>query len=208
MRMSPKWILVLAALAMGIAPARATAKEGFVPEEGAIDLVLLRQESVQQELRLNAAETQKIHDFVSVQWKKAQAINDLSPDQRNPKFQELERENQRFLDQTLQPAQRKRLRQIALQAAGLLCVTRPDVATELNLTEEQKQKARQLQQLARKEIQELLDSPSREGRKEKLQELRMTSRNRLMELLTDQQEVKWKEMTGPRFEGRFKFDAE
>lgn len=208
MRMSPKWILVLAALAMGITPARATAKEGIVPEEGAVDLMLLRQESVQQDLRLNAAEIQKIHDFVSGQWKKAQAINDLSSDQRRQKFEGLERENKQFLDQALQPAQRKRLNQIALQVAGLLCVTRPDVAAQLGLTEEQKQKAHQLQQTARKEMQELLDSPSREGRKEKLQELRKTSRDRLMELLTDEQEVKWKEMTGPRFEGRFKFDAE
>jgi hypothetical protein len=55
---------------------------------------------------------------------------------------------------------------------------------------------------------DVLHSKSKEGRAEKLQELRKTSRKRLMGVLTDEQEARWKEMTGAPFNGKFSYDPD
>ncbi len=178
-------------------------QEQLVPEEGAVQVMLLRQKAVQECLNLTDREAQKIQEFTSEQWKKAQQVIDLGRDERRQKFTAMTQENDRFIDEILKPEQRKRLDQITLQVAGLLWVTRPTVASKLDLTEEQKTRAHQMQQEARKEMQEYIHTYNKEDRKEKLQQLRQTSRKRLMDLLTDEQEKKWKEMTGDPFLGEF-----
>lgn len=201
-------IVILAALAVWSLPGRPAAAQGLVPEEGAVEIMLLHQESVQKELKLNDEEARKVHEFVGRQWKRAQEVDRLGAERRRQAFLEMTKQNEKFVDEVLKPEQRKRLHQIALQVAGLLCVTRESVARELKLTDDQKQEAHRLQQRARKEMQELLDSTTAANRKEKLKELEATSRHRLMELLTDEQEAKWNKMVGPRFERRFRFDPE
>ena len=198
--------LALAALVVSVSPARAEDKPKMVPEEGAVQIMLLRQQSVRDELKLTADETEKIHVFADRQWKKAQHVHsNMSAAEHRAQYEEMTKENDRFLDQILEPDQRKRFNQITLQVAGLMWVTRPEVASELKLTDDQIQKARGLQQEARKEMHDLIHSTTAEGRQEKLKELRMTSRKRLMELLTPEQESKWKEMAGAPFHGEFRF---
>lgn len=206
MRRLRMWGMALVALVASVSPARSDDKPKMVPEEGAVQIMLLRQQSVRDELKLTADETEKIHEFADRQWKKAQHVHtNLSPAEHRAQYEEMSKENDRFLDQILEPAQRKRLNQITLQVAGLMWVTRPEVASELQLTDDQKQKAKGLQQEARKEMHDLIHSTATDGRQEKLKELRMTSRKRLMELLTDEQESKWKEMAGAPFNGEFRF---
>jgi hypothetical protein len=197
------WSLALAALALWVTPARPAEDPRLVPEEGAVQIMLLRQPAVQSELKLTPEEIKQIDEFTSRQWKKAQALEKASREESDQKFTEMTRENERFLREILEPDQSRRLRQITLQVAGLLWVTRPRVATELNLTDEQKVRARQYQQEARKEAEDLIHAGSSDQWHEKMHELRETSRKRLFELLTDAQEVKWKEMTGEPFRGRF-----
>ena len=200
------WSLALAALAASVTPARAEDKPKMVPEEGAVQIMLLRQQSVRDELKLTKDETEKIHDFADRQWKKAEHVhNDLSPAQHRAEYEKMTKENEGFLDETLAPAQRKRLDQITLQVAGLMWVTRPKIAEALKLTDDQKQKAKSLQQEARKEMHELIHSTSPEARQEKLKELRMTSRKRLMDLLTSEQQHEWREKLGPPFQGNLQF---
>lgn len=200
--------VILAAVAVWSLPGRPAEAQGLVPEEGAVEIMLLHQESVQKELKLTDEEARKVHEFVARQWKRAQEVARHGAAQRKHSFREMTEQNEKFIGEVLEPEQRKRLNQIALQVAGLLWVTREPVASELKLTAEQKQEARRLQGLARKEMQEVLDSTTPANRKEKLKELEATSRRRLMELLTDEQEARWKEMLGPKFEGRFRFDPE
>ncbi|HUY33493.1 MAG TPA: hypothetical protein VMV69_12150 [Pirellulales bacterium] len=189
------------------APARAAEKEvKLVPEEGAVEVMLLRQHSVRKELKLTDDEAEKIHKFTSQQWKKAQHVSALGEKERDRKFDEMTKENERFLEETLTKDQKKRLDQITLQVAGLLCVTRPHVASKLKLTSEQKKRAPQLQKEARDEMEELIHSTSDGEKQEKLSELRQTSKKRLLELLTDEQESEWKKMTGAPFKGDLHFD--
>jgi len=207
MRDFRSWTLALAALVAWGVPARAAdEKSKPVPEGGAVQIILLRHQSVRDALKLTADETRKIDDFTEQQWKKAQRAEDLGPQESEREFARLTRENDRFLDQVLEPDQHKRLDEITIQVAGLLWVTRTEVASKLGLTEEQKTKAARYQKEARAEMEELLHSTTRQDRHAKLRELRSTSRKRLMDLLTDDQETKWKEMAGEPFRGELRFD--
>jgi len=186
-------------------PGAAAHKKGMVPEEGAVELMLLWQKSVRDDLKLTDDESMKVHDFIAGQWKKAKALEGAADAEQDQKFDELTRENEQFLKETLQPEQSKRLEQIALQTAGLLWVTRPHIADQLKLPDDQKKQAHDLQQKARQEVDDLLNASDREAKKEDVQKLRETSHKRLMELLTDDQKAKWKEMAGEPFKGEFHF---
>lgn len=195
----------LAVVAASTAPAYCGTK--LVPEEGAVQVILLRQEAVHEDLKLTPQEIQKIDEFCDKQWAKAQKIADLNESERDKKFEEMTKENEQFIDQTLTKEQRKRLDEITLQVAGLLWVTRDEVASKLDLSDEQKQKAKQLQQTARNETEELLHATKAEQKQEELRELRRTSRERLMTLLTADQKEKWREMTGKPLRGELQFTA-
>jgi hypothetical protein len=118
----------------------------------------------------------------------------------------MTKEDEKFLDELLTPAQHKRLDQITLQVAGLLWIKRPDVAAELKLTDEQKKKAAAYQEEARKEMEELLYSSRKRDRHAELRKLNETCKKRLLELLTDEQEAKYHDMIGRPFEGELRFD--
>lgn len=208
MRELRNWGLLLAVLAVWSPPARPDDSDRMVPEEGAIHVMLLQQKCVRDELKLTDDEARKIREHNERQWKKAVEIQKLPRDERRRKYEELTRENERFLDEVLEPSERKRLDEISLQVVGLLLATSPKVASRLGLTDQQKQQLKQHQGEARAEIAEVLHSKTKEGREEKIQELRQSSRKRLMEVLTPEQEVKWKEITGAPFEGKFEYDLD
>jgi hypothetical protein len=193
----------LTILALWAAPAGAAEK--MVAGEGAVEIVLLRQQSIQKELKLTADEIEKIHKHASLQWEKAQKIHELSGEARDKKFKELSKENDQFVEKTLTKDQVKRLHEITLQTAGILCLTRPAVASKLNLSEDQKKKAHQLQKEARQEAEELIHATKKEEKRAKMRELQETSRKDIMELLTDEQEVTWKQMIGAPFTGDLAF---
>ena len=180
------------------------ARHGLVPEEGAVELMLLWQKSVREDMKLSDDESMKVREFVMQQWKKAKELENAGEADQDKGFTELTKENEKFLKETLSPEQTKRLEQIALQKAGLLWVTRKHIASELNLTDEQMQKAHELQEQARKQVQEYLSS-DREAKKGEVEKLHEESRNGLKSLLTDEQKAKWKEMRGEPFKGEFEF---
>ncbi len=191
----------------GPGPAVADDRPKLVPEEGSLQVVLLRHKAVRDDLKLTHREARRIHEFTEAQWKKAQKAEELADDkERDRRYDEMTRENDRFLGEILNGEQRKRLDQITLQVAGLLWITRPDVAAELKLTDEQKQKAAEYQKVAHREMEELLHSETRRDRHAELRKLHQTSKKRLLELLTDEQEAKFHEMIGHPFRGELRFD--
>lgn len=201
------WMPALLVVCLPSLPARAAdEKPKMVPEEGALQVVLLRHKAVRDDLKLGHREARRIHEFTEQQWKKALKVEEL-PDEkeRDRRYQEMTRENERFLQEILSGEQKKRLDQITLQVAGLLWITRPDVAAELKLTDDQKKKAAEYQRLARKEMEELLHSEKRRDREAELAQLHETSKDRLLDLLTDEQETKFREMIGHPFRGKLSF---
>jgi Spy/CpxP family protein refolding chaperone len=200
-----KLCLVLAAAAVCATAARPVEEEKIIAREDAIEVMLLRQKSVQDELKITSEQGQKIHAFADKQWKRVQAMKSLSEGERTRGFEAMAKANQQFLKSTLSAEQCKRLNQIAMQMAGLLWVMRSDVASELNLTDEQKQKIRELHRDAHKEAQEALRSDNGTVEAEKFRDMRQANRKRLMSVLTDEQKTKWKEMAGAPFRGELHF---
>ncbi len=203
MRMFSRWTFALAMLALWAATAGAADK--LVPEDGAVEVMLLRQASVREDLKLSHDEADKINAYTSQQWKKAKEINKLPPAERDKKFAEMTKENDRFIDQTVTKDQRKRLQEIELQTAGLICLGRHDVAAKIRLTDAQKKRVQEMQKEARQEMEDLIHNSNPEARQEKLAELRKTSRARILELLTDEQEKTWTQLQGRPFKGQFEF---
>jgi hypothetical protein len=203
MKTFTKLALGLTILAAWAAPVSAANKA--VAEEGAVELVLLRQQSVQKELKLSEAEVDKIHKFAAEQWEKAEKASKLGDAEQDKEFDKLGKENEKFVEKTLTKAQQKRLQEITLQIAGLQCVTRHDLASKLKLTADQKKRVQEMQKEARKEAEDLLYATDKSKQREKLRELREINRKRVQELLTDEQELAWKNMTGEPFTGDLAF---
>src|SRR5258708_7191733 len=169
MRRFSKLTLATTVLVFWVVPVLAADKEAkLVPEEGAVEVMLLRQSSVRKELNLTADEAEKIHEFTSQQWKKAHEVSKLAEKDREKRFAEMTKENERFLDEMLEKEQLKRLHQITLQVAGLLGVTRPEVASKLKLTDEQMKRAAKFQKEARDEMEELIHATKAEEKQERL----------------------------------------
>lgn len=201
-----RWCLSFLACMVVVAFASAgRAADKMVPEEGAVEVMLLLQPAVCEDLKLSKDERDKIHQFASGQWEKAQKVSKLGDNERDREFDEMTKDNERFVKDTLTKDQQKRLDEILLQTAGLLWVTRSEVASKLNLSDAQKQRAKTLQKEARGEMETLLHSTSDETKDAELRKIRETSRKRLMSLLSDEQKSKWKQMTGRPLKGELRF---
>lgn len=202
-----KSLLALAVVALWATAARPAEDEKIIAREDAIEVMLLRQQSVQDDLKITEAQKRKIHAFADKQWKKAQTLRNSSEAERDREFEAMAKANQEFLKNTLMPQQQKRLNEIAMQVAGLLWIMRSDVAAALNLTDDQKEKIRELHREARKEAQEALRTDNKAVEDEKFQEMRRKNRQRLTSVLTDDQKAKWREMAGAPFRGELHFGS-
>ena len=212
MRTFWKWALVLTVPVVWATTARPADEPPkqrglrMVAEEEAMELVLLRQKSVREDLKLPHEETEKIFEFTAKQYDAAEKARELPEDQRQAAFDRLVREDEAFLAAHLTPDQRKRLEQISMHLTGLMWVTRPAIVEALKLTDDQKQKAREYQKEAREKIMEVLKSENKEERKEKIAELHKANHDRLHSLFTDEQRTKWHELAGPPFKGEIVFE--
>jgi hypothetical protein len=171
-----------------------------------VEIMLLRQKSVRADLKLNASEDEKIYEFTHKQFQTAHEVHKLPEAQQKERWEAMHKENEEFLHKCLSADQRKRLKQIAMQVAGLVLVTKPSIAKELNLTPEQTKKAVKLQKKVHEKFHEVTKAGSSEGRNEKLAELRKTGHEHLIKLLTDQQRAQWEQMVGAPFKGTLVFE--
>jgi hypothetical protein len=203
MRTFGKWALVLAVPAVCLA---ARPGEQIVPEGTTLQLLLLRQKSVQQELKLSPELVKKIVEFTNGESDAYEKALKQGEKEREAKFEELERKNKQFLEDNLSAAQRKRLDQITLQVCGLQQLTRPDVAKLLNLSEDQQKKFTEMRKEASKKLQEITSAKDRAGRNEKLAKFREEIDRKIETLLTDEQKTRVRELVGERFKGEIVFE--
>jgi Spy/CpxP family protein refolding chaperone len=206
MRHFTKWVVVLVLVVPAVWSATAWPAEPPVPEGTTVKLLLLRQKSVQKELELGADVIQKITEFTAAQSEAAGKTVDLGEAARKEEFEKLARQNDKFLTDTLTAKQSKRLDQITMQFTGLTQLTKPEVARELNLSDEQVMKFKDMQTEARKALVEVLQAPAGAGKNEKFAKLREETRTKILAVLTDEQKAKVREIAGPPFEGEIVFE--
>lgn len=138
-----------------------------------------------------------------------QGLRDLEPEQRRARMQELRekaetaaRETQEKLGSILNAEQMKRLEQLRLQREGVFALARPEVAKQLELTEEQQTKLREIrrgnQSGERRNIRDLSDEERQKLFAERRAQREKTEAE-ILAVLTDEQNAKWTEMKGPEF---------
>jgi Spy/CpxP family protein refolding chaperone len=198
MRTFMKWAVAL--LVVAVCGATARAAEPDLPEGTVVKLLLLRQKSVQKELDLGADVVKKITDFTDAQSEAARKASGMPEAARKEAFVKLLKENDKFLTGTLNAKQSKRLDQIFMQVTALTQLTKPEMIKELNLSDDQVKKFKEMQTEARQALRELFNSKDA-GKSQKLAKLHQETRTKVLAVLTDAQKTKVREMVGPPFEG-------
>jgi hypothetical protein len=206
--------LGLVALIAGPAAAQGQGRGGFGRGMGGGGLAgLLGNASVQKELKLDDTQTEKAKELVQKineeMRPKRQGLQDLEPQERMAKMQELNREaNASVLKSAgdfLKPEQITRLHQISYQQQGLQAFNDPEVAKKLNLTDAQKADVKTIQDDSRQEMQSIMQGfqDDREGTMKKLAEFRKETLAKATAKLNDEQQKTWKELLGAPFEIQF-----
>lgn len=201
MRRLMRLALAVGVLTLAASPIIAQGPGGFRPSP----LMLLGQKSVQEELKLTPDQIQKVEAAGAKQRESFQGFRDLSEEERTKRFQEMTKENEKFVAENLKPDQAKRLNQISLQRQGAGSLADEKVAKELNLTDDQKVKIKDILEDSRNQIQELFQGGFNEEARTKSQEIRNAATAKALALLTADQKTKWKEMTGEPFKGEIRF---
>jgi Spy/CpxP family protein refolding chaperone len=193
--------LALAVLALASSPALAQQRGQFGGGFFVSPLMLLGQESVQKELKLTDDQVKKVQELTEKQRDAFRDFQNLDQDERRKKMQEIGQANQKAIGGILKEGQLKRLKQITWQQQGAGAFRDAEVASALKLTDEQKQKMRDIQQSAFGEMRDL--GRDEEARK-KRQEILKATNDKLLALLTPEQKDKLKEMTGEPFKGEIR----
>jgi len=166
-------------------------------------LFLLGQKSVQEELKLSDDQVKKVTELREKQRESFQGLRDLSPEERRSKIQEMTKAQNEALAKILDAKQLKRIKQIALQQQmrfGIVFVlNNEEVAKTLQITDEQKEKIREIQRNAFEEMRNL--GRDEEGRK-KREEIRKATNEKVEGLLSAEQKSKLKELQGEPFKGQ------
>jgi Spy/CpxP family protein refolding chaperone len=205
---------------------------------GMLDLV--KNEKVQKEIELVDDQKDKIKtlakeidDARKAKFEKAQKENkDLSREERQKKMREMMQEGMKEMaeeskktdkkiEEILLPHQLERIKQIQLQSqlqiSVALAFSSPDVAKELGLTDEQKEKIKAIGEESRKAMGEMrpgggrrgnggdpnAERPSREEMQkifEKMAKSREENEKKYMEVLTSEQKEKLEKMKGKAFD--------
>jgi DNA uptake protein ComE-like DNA-binding protein len=206
--------LGLVALIAGPAAAQGQGRGGFGRGMGGGGLAgLLGNASVQKEIKLDDAQiekakglAQKINDEMR---EKRQGLQDLEPQERMAKMQELNREANTMVEKSagefLKPEQITRLHQISYQQRGLQAFSDPEVAKKLNLTDAQKADIKTISDDSMQEMRSIMQGfqDDREGTTKKLAEFRKETLTKATAKLNDEQQKSWKELLGTPFEVQY-----
>jgi hypothetical protein len=147
------------------------------------------------------------------QMEKMQALKDVPDDKFEEKVLEMYKEEldgpTKELDKILKPEQMTRLKQIARQQGGPAAYLKNENAKDLNLTDEQKTKLREIVTEHEKDLRELRGQGGKGGfspeTREKMESLNKEATEKAANVLTADQKAKWKELTGEPYTVRFEF---
>ncbi len=210
-------------LAVGVAMSQDTRRQrpgqggfggfgGFGPGMGrGASTMLLMNKGVQEELKLTDEQKDKIKAYSEEAMKAGFGqfgkLRDLPENERREKMQammkEMAEKAEKFVDETLKPEQKTRLKQISYQQMGVQAFSDKEVAEKLKLTDEQKEKIEGISKQSREEMGQLFRSGgSREEMGPKLTALRKETMEKVQGVLTADQKKIWSELTGAPFELR------
>jgi Spy/CpxP family protein refolding chaperone len=158
--------------------------------------MLLRNEQVQEELKLTDDQKTKLEEALRPQRGEGfRPGQDLSAEERRElreRFAERREQQEKQINEILTSDQQKRLRQIQLQQRGLAALLDEEVAKEVGVSEEQQNQIREVLRAQAAEQRELGRDASREDR----QRLRQQTEEKALAVLTTEQKAKFEELKG------------
>ncbi|MGQ0634762.1 MAG: hypothetical protein ACT4QC_09135 [Planctomycetaceae bacterium] len=169
-------------------------------------------DAVQAQLKLSNEQKQKLEERLQgimhehMEWH--QKIEGLKDEDRQKEFAAYQKQAQEkisiFLKETLSEQQVRRLRQIVLQRDGLLtALARPQVMSELNITDDQKQQIMNLMQEMHKTTEPLRKEAQSGGNPQeigpRMAKIRKEYDGKVLAVLNDAQKKGWQEMLGEPF---------
>jgi hypothetical protein len=176
-----------------------------IQSNGQLDL--LTQPAVLDDLALTdeqRVDVKKLTDRLALQrdeWFKS-FRNPIHSDDARDTYLRQARENDEKVKTILSKAQRERLPQIALQQQGPSALRESDVAAALKLNSRQRAKIRQIDEEAFfKGMGDWKQFSPEEMRKAKEERARAALKTIFEEVLSQEQKLKWSEMTGVTFKG-------
>jgi hypothetical protein len=195
--------LAAAVVAIVASPALAQQRQGRgFGGMGMGALFYLTQKSVQEELKLSDEQVKKVTELQEKQRESFQGLQDLSQEERRAKMQEAAKAQSEAISKILDAKQLKRAKEIALQQQVKnnlgMALNNEEVAKALNITDEQKDKIRELQGKAREELQ---GAGFDEDGFKKRQEVMKAMSEKVEGMLTADQKTKLKELQGEPFKG-------
>ncbi|MCS7301398.1 MAG: hypothetical protein NZ556_07585 [Fimbriimonadales bacterium] len=160
--------------------------------------MLLQRPDVQRELNLTEQQKAQIRQMQENQRTAMQELRNLPPEERRQKMQELRQKN----DPTsvLNETQKKRLREIELQAMGAFALMQPDVADALNLTQEQRSKLQGIVMQSMQQLREQFQNGGQGQGAQNWQQMRDQMEKQMLEVLTPAQRQQWQQMQGKPFQ--------
>ncbi len=173
-------------------------------------LMLLSSKDVQTDLKLSEEQVAKVKGIQEKQQSMMRELRDLSREEIREKMQENQRTMQDELNKVLNEDQQKRLKQLNYQytqrnmGMGALIRNR-DVASALEVTDEQNDALRAIQEDMQKMMQEMREGGGGDFQemRSKMQEMRKANDAKIEKMLSDSQRSKLKELLGEPFKGEF-----
>jgi len=175
--------------------------------------MLLGNESVQKELKLEDQQVEKCKELGEKVREKMTAARSqfegLDQNERMTKMTELMREvNESTIKsatEVLKPEQITRLKQISYQQRGASAFSDPEIQKKLNINDSQKSEIQSIVQESRSEIQSIIQDTQddREARTKKIGEHRKQTLAKAEAKLNDEQQKTWKELLGSPFEVKY-----
>jgi hypothetical protein len=190
-----------------------------VPEFSAFRL--LQAESVQNELKITDEQKGKIKELMGklgeIVKQYMLGMGGLTPDQQKAKQQEMQKalvegvkEAEKGMTEMLQPQQNERLRQIRLQIQGTAAVNDPEVAKSLELTDQQREQLKTINEQHKEQITKLIGQlrdtpPEQRAAKqaeihEKAKQISKEAVEKIEQLLTAEQKQKLESLKGEKFD--------
>lgn len=201
---------------------RAGDKLRFGPRFGS-RIELLRMPEVRKELAISDEQTQQIEEafapLLELSGDSREAQN-LSPEDRRKRFEEINKKGAAAsklvaekVDQILDPQQRTRLKQLAVQSQRAGALAQPDIVKELRMTQDQQDKIRETLQVVQTHLRKAAANPppgqprfqdfseaEREQWRNELRALQEKAQAETLAVLTDDQKAKFAEMKGKEFD--------
>jgi serine/threonine protein kinase len=167
---------------------------------------LLRQPAVLEDLRVNEEQRGKIKELIArldkQRWDSFEEVARLTPAERGRRFLEQARVDDAAVHALLTAEQPGRLRQIRLQSEGAGAFRDPEVASVLQLTTEQRDRIRAIEEEAFFAWMRMLAPGAQPGLPASAAGTKDGSPNeRILALLSAEQARLWKAMTGEPFKG-------